>query len=132
MDGLDVSMVSTTVTGINDIIDDDAEDILIDAVIGAAAVGTQQGITITDDDAAPVLTLGVAPGSISENGGVSTVTVTTSTGTSTFATDQTITLTLSGTAVEDEDYRIHVEDADAARGGGDEPRPGHRGGDRAE
>ena len=69
-------------------------------------MGTQQAITITDDDVAPVLTLGVAPGSISENGGVSTVTVTTSTGTSTFATDQTITLTLSGTAVEDEDYRI--------------------------
>ena len=104
--GLDVSMVSTTVTGIDDIIDDDAEDILIDAAIGAAAVGTQQGITITDDDAAPVPTLGVSPGSISENGGVSTVTVTTSSGNSTFATDQTITLTLAGTAVEDEDYTI--------------------------
>ena len=103
--GLDVSTVTTTVTGVNDIIDDDAETVLIDAAIGATAVGTQQSITITDDDAAPVPTIGVSPGAIAENGGISTVTVTTGTG-STFAADRTVTLTLTGTAAESADYTI--------------------------
>ena len=103
--GLDVSTVTTTVTGVDDIIDDDAESVLIDAAIGGTAVGARQSITITDDDAAPVPTIGVSPGTIGENGGISTVTVTTGTG-STFAADQTVTLTLAGTAVESADYTI--------------------------
>ena len=89
----------------DDIIDDDAESVLIDAAIGGTAVGARQSITITDDDAAPVPTIGVSPGTIGENGGISTVTVTTGTG-STFAADQTVTLTLAGTAVESADYTI--------------------------
>ena len=103
--GLDVSTVITTVTGVDDIIDDDAETVLIDAAIGQTAVGARQSITITDDDAAPAPTIGVSPGAIGENGGISTVTVTTGTG-STFAADQTVTLTLAGTAVESADYTI--------------------------
>ena len=103
--GLDVSAVDTTVTGIDDIIDDD-DNILVDAAIGGATIGSQQTISITDDDAAPTVTVGVSPASISENGGSATVTVTTDTGSSTFATDQTITLALAGTAVEDADYSI--------------------------
>ena len=103
--GLEVSTVTTTVTGVDDIIDDDAETVLIDAAIGQTAVGAQQSIAITDDDAAPVPTIGVSPGTIGENGGISTVTVTTGTG-STFAADQTVTLTLAGTAVESADYTI--------------------------
>ena len=103
--GLDISMISTTVTGIDDIIDDDAEDILIDAAIGASAVGTRQTVTIDDDDAAPVLEISVSVASIAENGGTSTVTVGTGTG-STFATDQAIELSLSGTAAAVSDYSL--------------------------
>ena len=103
--GLDVSTVTTTITAVQDRIDDDAESVLIDAAIGGTAVGAQQSIAITDDDAAPVPTIGVSPGAIGENGGISTVTVTTGTG-STFAADQTVTLTLAGTAVESADYTI--------------------------
>ena len=103
--GLGISMISTTVTGIDDIIDDDAEDILIDAVIGASAVGTQQTVTIDDDDAAPVLEISVSAASVAENGGTSTVTVTTGTG-STFVTEQAITLSLSGTATVASDYSV--------------------------
>ena len=103
--GLDISMISTTVTGVDDIIDDDAEDILVDAAIGASAVGTQQTVTIDDDDAAPVLEISVSVASIAENGGTSTVTVGTGTG-STFATDQGIELSLSGTAAAASDYSL--------------------------
>ena len=103
--GLDVSTVTTTVTGVDDIIDDDAEDILIDAAIGVSAVGTRQSIAITDDDDAPVLEISVGPASIAENGGTSTVTVATGAG-STYATDQAITLSLSGTATGTSDYSV--------------------------
>ena len=103
--GLGISMISTTVTGIDDIIDDDAEDILIDAVIGGSAVGTQQTVTIDDDDAAPVLEISVSAASVAENGGTSTVTVTTGTG-STFVTEQAIALSLSGTATVASDYSV--------------------------
>ena len=103
--GLEVSMIGTTVTGIDDIIDDDAEDILIDAAIGASAVGARQTVTIDDDDAAPVLEISVSEASIAENGGTSTVTVGTGTG-STFATDQDIELSLSGTATAVSDYSL--------------------------
>ena len=103
--GLDVSTVTTTVTGVDDIIDDDAEDILIDAAIGVSAVGTRQSIAITDDDDAPVLEISVGPASIAENGGTSAVTVATGAG-STYATDQAITLSLSGTATGTSDYSV--------------------------
>ena len=103
--GLDISMISTTVTGVDDIIDDDAEDILVDAAIGASAVGTQQTVTIDDDDAAPVLVLTAQPASIAESGGVSTVTVGTGTG-STFADERTIELSVAGTATSGADYTI--------------------------
>ena len=103
--GLDVSTVTTTITAVQDRIDDDAESVLIDAAIGGTAVGAQQSITITDDDAAPAPTIGVSPGAIGENGGISTVTVTTGTG-STYATDQAVTLTLSGTATATADYSV--------------------------
>ena len=103
--GLDVSTVTTTVTGVDDIIDDDAEDILIDAAIGMSAVGTRQTVTIDDDDAAPVLEISLSDLSIAENGGTSTVTVGTGTG-STFATDQAIELSLSGTAADVSDYSL--------------------------
>ena len=103
--GLDISMITTTVTGVDDIIDDDAEDILIDAAIGASAVGTRQTVTVDDDDAAPVLEISLSDASIAENGGTSTLTVGTGTG-STFAADQAIELSLSGTATAANDYSL--------------------------
>ena len=103
--GTGTSTVTTTVTGVDDIIDDDAETILIDAAIGQASVGARRTVTITDDDAAPVLVFTALPASIAENGGVSTVAVGTGTG-STYATDQTITLAVEGTAIEGADYTI--------------------------
>ena len=56
---------------------------------------TQQTITITDDDAAPTVSIAVAPASITENGGVSTVEATLSAIT---GLDVTLNLTYTGTA----------------------------------
>ena len=70
-------------------------------------IGTQQTVTITDDDDAPTLTVGVSPTAIAEAVGSSTVTV--STGGTTFTTDQTIGLALSGTATKGDDYTISAE-----------------------
>ena len=74
---------------------------------GAAALPANPTATetIIDDDNAPVLVLSVAPDTIAEAGGTSTVTVSTGTGT-TFPDDRTITLTLTGTATETDDYTI--------------------------
>ena len=59
-------------------------------------------LTITDDDAAPQLSLSVSPATISEDGGEATITV--STVDSTFVEEQTITLTLEGSATKGTDY----------------------------
>ena len=61
--------------------------------------------TIIDDDAAPALTLEVAPATIAEDGGTATVTVATRTG-STFGSAQVLTLVLGGTATQGEDYTV--------------------------
>ena len=99
--------VTTTVTAVQDNIDDDAETVLITASHNNSDIGTQQTVTITDDDATPTLTVSVNPASIAENAGTSTVTV--STGTTTFAGDQMIALALSGTATKGDDYTIGAE-----------------------
>ena len=99
------SSVTGTVTAVQDTIDDDAETVLITATHNGSAIGTQQSITVTDDDAAPSLVVSVNPEIIAEAGGTSTVTLGTGAG-STFATAQTITLTLTGTATEPADYTI--------------------------
>ena len=64
-------------------------------------------LTIEDDDAAPVLSVAVAPAEIVENGGVSYVVV--STGDTTFAAEQTITLTFTGSAEKGTDYQVSTE-----------------------
>ena len=46
------SEVTTTITAVQDRIDEPDETILIDAAIGQTAVGTRQTVTITDDDQA--------------------------------------------------------------------------------
>ena len=108
--GTAAASITTTITAVQDRIDDDAETILIDAarttgVTTSVDVGTRQTVTITDDDAAPVLSVSVNNASVAEAAGTSTVTVGTATG-STFATAQTITLSLTGTATEGDDFSI--------------------------
>ena len=108
--GTAAASIATTITAVQDRIDDDAETILIDAdrATGASTsvdVGTRQTVTIADDDDAPVLSVSVNNASVAEAAGASTVTVGTDTG-STFATAQTITLSLTGTATEGDDFSI--------------------------
>ena len=98
--------ISATVTAVQDTIDEPNETVLITASVGGSTVGTQQTVTITDDDAA-TLSVAVNPGTISEDGGISKVTV--STDGTTFSTDQTIALTLAGTATKGTDYTIDSE-----------------------
>ena len=50
------SSVATTITAVQDRVDDDAETILITASHGGGAIGAEQTITIIDDDAAPAVT----------------------------------------------------------------------------
>ena len=50
------SSVATTVTAVQDRVDDDAETILITASHGGGAIGAEQTITIIDDDATPAVT----------------------------------------------------------------------------
>ena len=64
-------------------------------------------MTITDDDAAPTLSVAVDNATIAEATGTSTLTV--STGATAFATDQTIDLELAGTATKDDDFTISSE-----------------------
>ena len=76
---------------------------------GRLSVSSQDvTIKIEEDDAEPVLTLGVDPATVAEAGGTSAVTVSTGTG-STFPTAQTIDLDLSGTATEDADFEIDTK-----------------------
>ena len=98
--------VTTTVTAVQDSIDDDAETVVITASADGTPIGSAT-VTITDDDATPVLTVSVNPAMIAEAAGTSTVTV--GTGGTTFTGDQTITLALSGTATKGDDYTIGAE-----------------------
>ena len=65
-------------------------------------------LAISDDDAAPVVTLEVSPAMIAEAAGSSTVTVRITNGV-TFAEDQEIQLSFAGTAVQDTDYTVGQE-----------------------
>ena len=96
--------ISATVTAVQDTIDEPNETVVI-TVAGNAT--TQQTVTITDDDAAPTLSVSVSEAEILRDGGTSRVIV--STGGITFSTDQTIALTLAGTATKDTDYTIDSE-----------------------
>ena len=62
--------VSTTITAVNDTEDDDAETIIVTAMLDGATIGTQPTITITDDDTpannAPVITT-TSPIPVAEN-----------------------------------------------------------------
>ena len=102
--GTTPSEVTTTVTAVQDRIDDDAETVVVSAAVGTTAIGSAT-VTIDDDDEAPVLTFAVTETSIGEAAGTSTLTVGTGTG-STFATERTIALSLAGTATRNDDFTI--------------------------
>ena len=70
---------TTTVTAVQDLLDEPNETVILDitGVTNGTENGTQQEtITITDDDAAPTVSLSVSPATIAEAAGVSTVTAT--------------------------------------------------------
>ena len=98
------SSATTSLSALDDIVDEAAETVDVSAAIGGTGIGTDS-TSITDDDAAPVLVLTVNPGTILENGGTATVTVSTGAG-STFVEEQTITLALAGTAALGDDYTL--------------------------
>ncbi|WP_158520982.1 choice-of-anchor Q domain-containing protein [Fuerstiella marisgermanici] len=86
-----------TVTAVQDVIDDDAETVIVD--ITGVTNGTENGIqqqttTIVDDDDAAALTVSIVAASIDENAGTTTGTVTRNTGTT---GDLTVNLSTSDT-----------------------------------
>ena len=96
---------STTVTAVADMrLTMTARRWILTAARDSTGIGSAT-ITITDDDAAPVLALSADPSAIAEDGGASVVTVEITNGV-TFAADQTITLSLGGTATAGDDYTV--------------------------
>ena len=75
----------------------------------AVRVPADVTLTITDDDAAPQLSLSVSPATISEADTTVPAEVVVSTGTTTFSDVQTVTLTFGGTAVKGTDYTVSSE-----------------------
>ena len=96
--------VTATVTAVQDTLIEGDETVLVTAKHNNNTIGSQQTVTITDDDAVPTFAVSVSHAAIAEAAGASTLTVSIS-GT-TFATNQTITLALAGTATETADYTI--------------------------
>ena len=97
--------VTTTVAAVNDTDEDPNEQVKVAATVDGATVGSQQTVTITDDDT-PAWSVSVDPSTIAEaDAGTSTVTV--STGGVTFAAAKTVTLDFAdSTATETSDYTV--------------------------
>ncbi len=86
--------VTTTVTAVDDSVDDDGETVVIEASLGGNLVGTSQTVTITDDDEKG---LDLSPTSLNPNeGGTQTYTVVLSS-----EPTDTVTVTMGGTAGTD-------------------------------
>ena len=99
-----------TITAANNDVDAPHKTITVSGAVseGARPDAPQPAtLTIEDDDAAPVLSLTVAPAAIPEDAGVAEVVV--STGDTTFAVAQTITLTFAGSAAKNTDYQVSIE-----------------------
>ncbi len=96
---------SVTLTGVDDALDEASETVIVDitSVSNAAEMGGFQQVTvsITDDDLAPSVTLGLSGSPIVENGGVATVTASLS---AVSGLDVTVDLGFSGTATAINDY----------------------------
>jgi len=89
---------TATITGDDDALDESAETVIIDitGVSNGTESGTQQvTASITDDDAAPAVTLGLSGSPFAENGGVATVTATLNSASSKIVT---VTIGATGTA----------------------------------
>ena len=102
---------SITVTGVNDLLNDEAETVIVDIDTvsggnGASESGTQQAtITITDDDNPPVVDLLVSAGSVNESAG-SAAAVITALLDHAATVDTLVTLSPSGTADNGSDYTL--------------------------
>ena len=102
---------SITVTGVNDLLNDEAETVIVDIASvsggnGATESGTQQAtITITDDDNPPVVDLLVSASSVNENAG-SAAAVITALLDHAATVDTLVTLSPSGTADNGSDYTL--------------------------
>ena len=91
--GANASSVTATLTAVDDAVSDQDETIVIGGLLEGVAFGAEQTVVITDNEGAPRVTLVLTPGSISEDGGVSTVTATVSP-----ATAEAFTVTVAATA----------------------------------
>jgi hypothetical protein len=95
-----------TLASVSDVLDEANETVIVDitAVTNGTENGTQQKtVTITDDDAAPTVTLSSTASSIAELGGSTNVTVTLS---AVSGLAVTINLATSGTATSGTDYTL--------------------------
>ena len=93
--GTQASAATVTVTGLNDVVAEADETILIGGAVDGVAFGTQQTVTIEDDEGAPQVTLVLTPDSVGENGGEGRVTATASP-----ASAEAFTVTVSAVAVD--------------------------------
>ncbi|NQV27253.1 MAG: hypothetical protein HQ518_23135 [Rhodopirellula sp.] len=95
---------TVTVTAVQDSLDEADETIVVDisSVTNGTELGTQQvTTTITDDDVAPSVTLGISPATIAEATGSATLTATLS---AVSGNDVTVNLAFSGIATLTDDY----------------------------
>jgi len=93
-----------TVDGINDLLDEDDETIILDVdhgTNGSEQTPQQVTATITDDDNSPLVSLSLTGSPLAENAGIATVTANLSNPSS---NDITIDLSFSGTATNGTDY----------------------------
>ena len=109
--GQTTSTGTVTITANNNIVDTLNKTVRVSATADNSHGATDpddEDLTITDDDAAPAMTLEVSPAVIAEAAGNSTVTVRIANGV-TFAEDQEIRLSLAGTAEKGTDYTVGLE-----------------------
>ncbi|WP_423918595.1 cadherin-like beta sandwich domain-containing protein [Candidatus Poriferisodalis sp.] len=102
------SSVSTTVSALDDSELDVGETILVTATLGGSTIGTQQLITVVDDEqAATSIVLEVSPSAVGEGAGAATLTVEGTLDGAGLTTDTVVSLTLAaGTATEGDDYTV--------------------------
>ena len=102
------SSVSTTVSALDDSALDVGETILVTATLDGAMIGTQQLITVVDDEqAASRIVLEVSPSAVGEGAGAATLTVKGTLDGAGLTTDTVVSLTLAaGTATESDDYTV--------------------------
>lgn len=97
---------SITLNAVGDLLDEPDETVVVDitSVTNGTENGTQQAtVTITDDDAAPTVSLTTGTTTITETAGTTTVTASLS---ATSGQAVTVSLTLSGTATTASDYTL--------------------------